>query len=58
MNLSDQSILNAETKKSLNDLANSSVDKIDFNKFFDEVGISTIIWLLYSTAFPILFDNM
>ena len=38
-NLSDQTVLNADTEKSLKDLKNSSVDKIDFQKFFDEVRL-------------------
>ena len=32
----DQQILNDETKKGLEDLANSSVEAINFQKFFDE----------------------
>ncbi|XP_065071190.1 prominin-1-like isoform X2 [Rhopilema esculentum] len=41
-NLSDQTVLNADTEKSLKDLKNSSVDKIDFQKFFDELKKSIV----------------
>ena len=38
VNLSDQTVLSADTEKSLNDLKNSSVDNIDFASFFNEVS--------------------
>ena len=43
VNLSDQSVLNADTEKSLMDLKNSSVDKINFTSFFNEVNIALSI---------------
>lgn len=42
VNLSDQTILNADTEKSLNDLKNSSVEKINFTSFFVEIRQSIV----------------
>ncbi len=45
VDLSDQTILNNKTKKSLEDLKSSSVANINFTRFFEEVGVvSHITW--------------
>lgn len=43
MDLNDQDILNNNTIDSLNDLANTSVENIDFTKFISEVDCSSLI---------------
>ena len=38
VSVSNETILNEETKTSLTNLTNSSVDQINFDQFFNEVG--------------------
>ena len=54
VNLSDQTILSADTEKSLNDLKNSSVDKINFTSFFVEVNRFLIALWSLNEVFRIL----
>ena len=42
MSVSDQNILNGETEKGLEDLRDSGVNNIEFEKFFNEVYILTM----------------
>lgn len=43
IDLSGQTILNNKTKKSLQDLKSSSVDKINFTKFIEEIGKKIVL---------------